>query len=314
MLEAMERVAAKSEESAAVPGTAAAIAQPAATPTTGAPVTEPGPIPFKDHKTILDNTRSKAFQERDAQWNQQLGWARQIQADHAPKLVEFYKAMETDPVAFYQRLGNDLANHPQFSARFRQVATNGGAQPQQGSLDPDVEVMGGDGRVVGKTFSADRVKAIVDDAVQKAITTVRGEVAPLRDFHQRQIVDQQTREYQQSLETHADTLMNRVDKIVGVTKDAQGKPDTRSSQLYRQIDALMAADPTIDVIDAALQVREQMVPQETEATRHAVAEEMRRKANGNTANGAAAGASPLARPRNEKELARWMSERSGATA
>ena len=222
--------------------------------------------------------------------------------------------MQADPVAHWQQLGQDLANHPQFSARFRQVAGNGGAQPQTGSLDPDVEVMGGDGRVVGKTFSADRVKAIVDDAVQKAIATVRGEVAPLRDFHQRQLVDQQTREYKQTLETHADTIMARVNKVVGVALDAQGKPDERSKQLYRQIDEIMAADPNIDVIDAALKVREQMAPQETEATRHAVAEEMRRKANGNTANGAGAGASPLTRPRNEKELARWMSERSGATA
>lgn len=313
MLEALERVAATSEQPIAATGAAAPITPPA----TGQPLAgaspEPGPIPFRDHKTILENTRTKAFQERDAQWRQQFGWASTIKADEGPKVVEFYRELDADPLAFYQKLGRALADHPQFGPRFAQVSGNG-QRPQANLSEPDLVVDDGNGRQIA-TYSADRVKNIVADEVRKAVMEVRGELAPLRDAHQRSLVDQQTREYRQSLETHADTIMTRVDKIVGVTKDAQGKLDARSLQLYQQIDTLMDANPTLDVLDAALQVRERVVaPQQTEQAKAQAAEEMRRKAAGNTANGAGTGSAPISRPRTQKELAQWMRDREGASA
>lgn len=315
-LQAFEQVAAAQEPPIAATSASAATAQPAIDVPAGAPAAvEPGPIPFREHKTILENTRTKAFTERDAQWNQSYGWARGISPEHGPKVAEFYRAMEADPVAYYQRLGEALASNPSFAARFQQLSGNGHAKPQQANLsDPDLVVDDGNGRQIA-TYSADRVKGIVADEVRKAVQEVRHELAPLRDAHQQSLVDQQSRVVQQQLHQQADTMMTRATKILGATIDAKGQPDARSQALWAKVSALMDADPQLEVVDAALQVREQIVaPQETESAKTAAAEEMRRKANANTANGAGSGSSPITRPRTEKELAKFLEQRAGASA
>jgi len=315
-LEAFEQVAATQESAEPATPASAAIAQPVSATPVGAPAAaEPGPIPFQQHKTILENTRTKAFTERDAQWNQSFGWARNITPEHGPSVVKFYQDMERDPVAFYVTLGQTLATHPQFGTRFQQITgANGHAKPQANLSDPDLVVDDGNGRQIA-TYGAERVQAIVADAVRKAVSEVRQELAPLRDAHQQSLVDQQSRVVQQQLTQQADTVMNRATKILGATIDAKGQPDARSQALWSKVSALMDADPQLDVVDAALQVREQIVaPQETESAKTAAAEEMRRKANANTANGAGSGSSPMTRPRTEKELAKFLEQRAGASA
>ena len=312
-LQAFEQVAAAQEPPIAATSASAATAQPAIEPPAGAPaVAEPGPIPFKEHKTILEKTRTKAFTERDAQWNQSFGWARNITPEHGPQVVQFYQDMERDPVAFYVTLGQTLATHPQFGVRFQQLSANGHAKPPANLSDPDLVVDDGNGRQIA-TYSADRVKGIVADEVRKAVAEVRQELAPLRSAHEQNLADRQTRELQTVNEKHADTVMARVTKILGATLDAQGQPDARSIPLWQKLDDLMASG--VDIYDAAIQIRDQLVvPQQTESAKTAAAEEMRRKANANTANGAGSGSSPITRPRTEKELAKFLEQRAGASA
>jgi hypothetical protein len=128
--------------------------------------------------------------------------------------------------------------------------------------------------------------------------TPQAEPMPEPDVH---IVDAQgnvtgkTYSAEQLAKRATDQHLTRIDKILDGRKD-----------LYAQVNALMAADDSLDALDAAFQVREQhIVPgQGAEAQRKAL-ESIKQKAAGNT-GGHAGAATPLVRPKSERELAEFM--------
>lgn len=299
--QALAHVAAQDEKAAAVPG-AAPIAQ-TATPTPPSAPTEQGPVPFPVHQTAMDNARAKAVQQRDQQWQKETGWVLELPQEQRAGARNAVRDLYTNPIQFVTRSVTELLNSPQGAAVRAALspligAGNGNGQPAANPLDPDVQVMNEKGQEVARTFSAERVQAIVNKAVEDALGR---EVRPLREAHDKQIHEAKAAEWSREVNAQADQVVARVDKILEGRKD-----------LAPHVDALMAANPNIDPIDAALQIRERhIVPGQTQQATAAAADVMRRKAAATTANGAGTTTAPLARPTNAKALSLAMQRMDG---
>lgn len=286
------------EKTPAAPA-AAATSQPASTtPASVTPAPKQGPIPFDAHSTALDNARTKTRAEVTAEFDRDFGWARQVSRDSIAHMSQIATQINTDPVGFLNRMAAELASHPTYGPQLRSSAgrTLAGGAPAS-SLDPDVQITDKDGQVVGQTFSAQRVQAIVEKAVSDAIGR---EVQPLKSAEEQRQAAIKTQETRRQMDQQADTAIARMKEIL------DGRDD-----LWGHVDALLAQGK--DAIDAALAVRKQHItPSQTKAAEATVADTMKRKANGNTANGAGTSVAATTRPKNPKELAEFMANLEGA--
>jgi hypothetical protein len=234
---------------------------PPADPTTAESATPPsttqGPIPFAVHKTALENARTKAGEEAVAQYRQQYGWAERIPADTIQEWSGIANLMTSDPPAFLDKFFGEAAAHPTHGPAVRSWAarTLASRAPKAIDLSPDVTVQDDQGREVAKTFSADRVQAIVQHAIQDALGK---ELGPLKQDHQqrqadqqRQAVERQQTQQRQQLETQADAVLADLADLLDVTADT---PPDQAKALYDEIEALLAADQTLTPHRAAMQV------------------------------------------------------------
>ncbi len=305
MREAFERIEKKSK-AAATPTETATTTQ--AAPGDKSAVAPQGPIPFEVHKKALDNARTKASTEAVAQYREKFGWAEKLQPQQVQAMGKVAHELATDPIAHVLKVIAEIEAHPTFGPAWK--ARNGTAQPAaaaEPSLDPDVEIRDDQGKVVGKTFSADRWQAALKKAVDEALGR---EVQPLKtEFQQRQAAAEQQRkadlEKQQTEAAHksADSILAEIEQILEGDKS-----------LFDEVDKTMAQNPGMSAHAAALKVRaEKVVPKLKGAATQEAMTEFQRKANGNTANGNGRTAMPK-KPRTREELAAWMRDNDKAAS
>lgn len=192
-----------------------------ATPSQATASSEPGPLPYERHKAILDG----AYKERDQYKAQVEGWkdyewVRQIPSQEFRSVVERIQRANTDPVGFFRELYTDLANHPTHAQQLRSEAARllaSGRSTAEPDLSPDVEITDGQGQVVGRTFSAERVQALMQRAVQDALNK---EITPLKtDYEKRRAKEEQSQQ-QAQLNQQLDALESDIKEIVGDDAEA----------------------------------------------------------------------------------------------
>lgn len=115
-----------------------------------------GPIPFNVHKTALDNARSKAV----AEWEQQYGWAKQVDPQEFQRVVEMSRKASADPIAYLQDFIKEIQQDPKYGAQLRSLAARALSQRQQQVVDeqepqPDVPIQLDNGRVLN-LYSAEQ--------------------------------------------------------------------------------------------------------------------------------------------------------------
>lgn len=319
MRAAFERIEQKQAKSpdAGKPGTATTVQPaPGEKPAVAAPQ---GPIPLEVHTKAIENARTKGAAEALAKHRETYGWAEKIQPQQLQQWGSIANRIATDRVGF----GTDFLTELQQKdpAGFQAVMSKfgGNAQPANGNgaaapraVEPDVEIRDDQGRVVGKAYSADANRALVQQLLTEAIGK---EVGPLKTDHERRQADQQRQNFER-LQTEtternhkaADAILSDVYGILDLGAD-HSKFTAAEKALVDEVDAKMASNPGMSAHAAALAVRkEKVVPRiEGQATEKAITE-MQRKAAGNTANGAGRTATPK-RPTNPRELAQWMRAR-----
>lgn len=263
-----------------------------------------GPIPLEVHQKALENARTKASTEAVAQYREKFGWAEKIQPQQLQQMGQVAHQLATDPIAHVLKIISEIEQHPVHGPAWK--ARNGAAQPAtattEGSIDADVEIRDDQGRVVGKTFSDQKIAALIQKGIREAIGQ---EVQPLKtEYATRQAEAEKQRrtdlEKQQTETAHkqADQVLAEIEKILDGDKS-----------LFDEVDKTMAQNPGMSAHSAALKVREEkIVPKlKAGATQDAITE-MQRKANGNSANGNGRTAMPK-RPTNPRELAMWLRDR-----
>lgn len=240
--------------------------------------------------TILNNQREKAKLEArqavEAEW-EPYAWAKQVPRDAMENAIRLAQQVQSDPVGFFRQLYTDLDNHPTHAAQLRSEAARllaSGKANKPMDLSPDVEIVDASGQVAGRTFSAERVQAIVQQAVNEAL---QKEVAPIKSDYEQRRQQAQAEQQQKQLEAHVSSLEQRITKIVGKEPEA----------LKAVVEAL--SDPQyakLDPLDVALMVFEQRKTQlQTEAQSNTL-KTLQRQAAATSPNPAAAAPAITKRP------------------
>lgn len=306
--EALERTATATPDTPDAAKPAGAITPPAQAAQPGAQPQQSVP-PEARWPAILDNARSKAateaVQARDRQWQQEAGWVLQIppeQRKYAPNVVRDFYA---NPTGFVVNTVVELLRTPQ-GAILRQALMpllgNGHAAVGEQEPQPDVEIHGPDGRVIGHTFS-DRLLKERDAFLKKQLLSeVQQQLTPFQREREEAQAREQALRMDREIQANTDTVMTRLTKILG---------DHREAWAY--VDAAM--NTGMDAYDAALEARDKFItPNQQARAEQDAAERMRRKANANTSNGAGAVVTPASRPRTAKELSKLMQDMDGAAS
>lgn len=266
-------------------------------PTDGKAV-DAGPIPLQRHKEILDG----AYKERDGfksqldELNNNYGWARSVPREQFTQIAQTQQRLATDPVGFVRELIAELRDHETFGPQFRSEAARllaSGRQTPAVDFAPDIEVLSPQGQVVGKSFSAEKVQALVDHAVQQAIGK---HVMPLQQERDQRIASEKQRSFDSAVQQQADTVMGDVYDILGVA-DPQKPTDEQQADLTAVGQAL-EANPKWSVERAAKHVYTTVIrPRDTAKTKADTLAELKTKAAASSMNPAAASVSTTTRPK-----------------
>lgn len=105
-----------------------------------------GPIPFEVHKTALDNARTKARAEVEAE----LGWAKNIDRATVTEGARIGHLYQTDKPAFIREILAEAMTSPELAPLVRSEAARAlGTKVATPPSVPDVEILDAQGQVVG---------------------------------------------------------------------------------------------------------------------------------------------------------------------
>lgn len=166
-----------------------AVSNPSPEPTKGEP-------PKERWDAILENARAKTRAEVEAEYKQRFGWAESVSPQEIQQLQQWGRAFTTDPVGWLAQSITEVGRtHPHLvpslrSEAARILADRSIAASPQVDTEPDVPVLDQNGQVVTRTYSAERMKAVVQQAIQDYIGK---EVAPIKQaFQKREAQDYAT--------------------------------------------------------------------------------------------------------------------------
>jgi len=146
----------------------------------------------------LDN----AYKERDQFKTQFETLKQQIESPEGQRLRQWADAYRTNPEQWLANTVAELAQvRPDLVPNFRSQAARilGAKQQAAESFEPDIPVYNEQGQMVAQTYSADKVKSLVQQAVAAAL---QQEVTPLKqDFQARQEQEQQRQILQDATQT-----------------------------------------------------------------------------------------------------------------
>lgn len=299
---------------------AAPVADPAAPPdqatTAPAPGTDPsaitpgpkqGPIPFDVHKTALENARQKATTEAQATFDRDYGWAKQIPQQTIQHWSGIAHLMASDPPAFLEKYFAEAATHPTFGPQVKSwaaktLAQRAGAKPPD--LSPDVVVQDAAGREVARTFSADRVQAILQEALSKEIAPLKQDLDSRRQREQQWQAAARQAEATQRLEASTDAVLADITDLLDIS-DQTPQPD--KDALFTELSALLDADPQLTPHKAAMQLRKtRIVPTLQGKAQQRVLDDLTQKAGAQAMNPSRTSVAPAHRPKSFNDPAlKW---------
>lgn len=250
------------------------------------PVSEkpkPGEPPQDKWPTILDNARANTRKEVEKEW-EPYAWAKTVPREALAEMTQIANRMHSDPIGFLSDFVKDLEAHPTHSQALRshagRILSSGRQQPSV-DLSPDVDVYGDNGQIVAKTFSAERMQAIVQKAVQEAIGK---EVQPLKSEREQRLAREKAETQRAAIAKQADAIWNKAKGWTGFTEHAA------------EIDSAMAQHPDWTLHDAYIEV---VVPNLSKTERVKVLADLSAKPAASTVS-PASGTTSTPKPDSEK--------------
>ncbi len=232
---ATDATAASSQTPAPEGAATTAPAEGQATDSATSPSEPKGPIPFDVHKTALENARIKAAEQAKQEFEQQFGWAKTVDRTAVEDAMRLGQLYQSDRAGYIRQVLGEAVADPTLAPLVRSEAARvlGARAPQPVDLSPDIPVVDNNGQVVTHTFSADRVKAIVQHAVQEAL---QKEVAPLKqDFQTRQDRDAAI-QAQRELDTQVQDIYSEAIQMLPGFKEHE-------AEIAKVFDAMPPFDP-----------------------------------------------------------------------
>lgn len=251
--------------------------------------TKQGPIPFDVHQKSMDNARLKATQELQATFDRDYGWAKELPKE---KLVEWSgiaSLMASDPPAFLEKYFAETVQHPTFGPHVKSWAAKTLATRVQADTmpGPDVSIVDQHGNVTGATYSAEQLAKRDAWRDRQADQRFDQRLQPFEQERQQKQDDARAAETTRQINTHVDQHVARIEQIL----DGQG-------QEYGPLIAdLILKNPTLDPIDAALQIRKSHILPKLQGQANAqVLEDLKTKAAAQGMNPSRAGVATTHKP------------------
>jgi hypothetical protein len=184
-----------------------------------------GPVPFKAHKTALENARTKAKEEALQTFQQQHG-----------EDLQLAQAWRTDPIATFMWAADQIRSRPDLAPQLaslagKQLAAQKGKQPQpQVEAEPEADLQMQDGTLL---YSDKQLKKWHQWNAKQQDTRLAEQFKPLmqlqQGIQQLQQHDTQTQEFLQQ----AEPLMTELQQMPGF-KDHLSEIATKQDELFRQ--------------------------------------------------------------------------------
>ena len=238
--------------------------------------TEPGrtgPIPFDVHKTALENARTKAV----AEWEQQYGWAKQVDRQAVADAVRLSQMFANDRAGFVRELMGDNPPPELISEFARQLSGRRGAQAEPQEPQPDLPIQLEDGRVV-HLYSADQQAKREAWLQQRWMGQVQEQMAPALSAAQELQQAKQQVARQQEAQSFAQTFGGQL---------AQ-KPhfeELKSAIAERLARVQLQSDHPAEVRAAAFQIYADLLSErKVAAARRAVVQDIHATARASTVN------------------------------
>jgi hypothetical protein len=190
-----------------------------------------GPIPFKSHKTALDNARTKAAQETEQRLLQQL------QQELAPlrEHILLAQALTSDRAGTLARLIDESKDDPQVTALLaRSLAGRRGQKPTE-EAEPAPDLQTAEGELV---YSAKQLKAWQDWNARKLMGAVDQKYAPLMQSHEQaqkaRVAAEKWQQYETTVQSYSAEQSREWDEMPFMEKNPDGTPSpTRAAILKR---------------------------------------------------------------------------------
>jgi hypothetical protein len=255
-----------------------ATTQPAVAATVVSPSTEPtkpqGPIPFDDHKRILENAR-KANDE----YRQRVGWAEQIDPQEFQQVQQLARTLSANPIEGLQQLIGEIRKDPQYDAQLKSLAARALSQRSQPApAEPEmVQVQLEDGSVVMMPRDP---QAWLAHQQRQWEANLEQRLQPLQKTHEQLQAERQALQQQQQIEHFVTSTMTDVTTWQGMeTKEAQAALANDLAQAR-----INPNDPR-EVRDALNNsYRRVIVPTLLTGSRQAVLNDIQRQAGASTVN------------------------------
>lgn len=278
----------------------AATTQPAETKTPdGTPTATKGPIPFDVHETSMRNAREKTRAEVETEYQTKYGWVenQRSQIEQAVQLANLYS---TDKAGYVRQLLSEAANDPTLAPVVRSEAARiMGAHRNDAAIDlePDISVSDANGQIVSQTYSAQKVQAIVQKAVQDALAK---EVAPLKQAHEATQHREALQQIDATAKTQATEVMGRASKWEGFTEHK------------KEIAEAFRLNPSWTVEQAYLDVLHRVIlPSRDRSSQAQTMASLKDKAVAQVETTTGTAAAPGKKLKTPQDLARFMESRAG---
>jgi len=217
-------------DAAPTPAPATPEGDPSATATEAAPTdaSAQGPIPFTVHKTALENARTKATEQARAEFQQEYGWAQNLDRQSVESAMSIGQMYQQDRPGFIRQVLAEAMSDADLAPLIRSEAARAlssgrgqqQAAPQAPDLSPDIPVMDSEGRMVAQTFSAEKVQQIVQHAIQQAMDR---EVGPMKADYQSRQQQEQAHQARQALETATTDIYQEAVDVLPAFKEHEAE-------------------------------------------------------------------------------------------
>lgn len=259
-----------------------------ATEGTGDGTAQQGPIPFTRHKSALENARQKAREEAEAQF----AWAKGLSQQEVQDALHWRSQYQQDPLAFYKRFGQELEAHPHFGPQLKAPADYTPPKPTLRSED---------GQLV---YNAEQLQQILDHQAQVMEAKAAEQFQAIQSQVQSLTTAEQQRQQWQQAQSETGSLITRAQQQWPGFKDNQ-----KAIGEYIRTMPNEGLSATQQLYEAYIAVVAKKLSKSGE---QAALKSLQSKAAAGSVDPANAGTGDKARPKNAKELEKFIEKRAKA--
>lgn len=256
-------------------------AAPTAPPVEGTdPITPASGEPPKERwADILSNARTKTRGDVEQEFRTKYPWLDQVDPGYVQRANELGRLFQQDRAGYVRQMLAESLTDPELATVVRSEAARVLASGRAPNLDPDIPVVDDRGQVVAQAYSADRVKAVVQSAIQEALSK---EVGPLKQSVATVTAERQALAVQAEAQSTADRLYSQANQWDGFKEH-----ETAIAEAFAQHPEWSLQDAYIAVVPGKLKAQQSAK----------TLDDLKRKAAASTVNPATAAVPATNRPR-----------------